>query len=603
MAANDARDYSALTPLERARRVKEDVERELLSLPGVTGVGVGYKYVGGKKTDQVAIIVHVKRKPRDVPAAALVPKTIRGVPTDVVERRFLPRALDLAPGPLKVPVTHLQPLVDANRYQTLKGGISGGPCGAVNGDASAGTFGAVVLDNATGEPMLLTNFHVLAPEGQFTIGDTVVQPARPDGGKCPTDVVATLARLVLGGRVDAAAARITERDHACEIVDIGRVAGIAAATLDMKVRKRGRTTGLTSGVVSAIDLTTTTPFPGIGDITLTHQIEIVAGAPALIVAPGFFVPVNWTTAPLTLAGDVTVERDAVGPNPGITVTGTTGSLFHATVGSNVSRYMVFGADNNVLILESTTAAGPVTHRVTLVDFTTSQPSERLILTGSASSASVQLPVVQHSQDAGTVFLIYSSSGTHIQNLAMVRSKDAAFVCPGPPPFIPTGETRGEATTTHLIIHYSSGGMSKQVPCSLAPGGTDDTFGLSGDSGAVVVDEARRIVGLFFASNEAITDDAGNVLVKEGAIAQANPIAAVLEALSVRVCESGDGGGAVPPPSGGSGRLTLSVRDLAERCLNKPLPLSVRQHVFENAGTGTLSLRARLHQIRAQCGAV
>jgi len=52
--------------LDEIRRIKNEAEAELLKLPGVVGVDVGYKYVGGKKTDVLAIRVYVKEK-KDVP--------------------------------------------------------------------------------------------------------------------------------------------------------------------------------------------------------------------------------------------------------------------------------------------------------------------------------------------------------------------------------------------------------------------------------------------------------------------------------------------------------------------------------------------------------
>lgn len=74
--------------LSEIRRVKEKVEPELLNLPGVTGVDIGYKYTAGKKTDVLAIRVLVKEK-KDVPEDLAVPKEVQGVPTDVIERRFV----------------------------------------------------------------------------------------------------------------------------------------------------------------------------------------------------------------------------------------------------------------------------------------------------------------------------------------------------------------------------------------------------------------------------------------------------------------------------------------------------------------------------------
>ena len=70
------------------RQVKEEVEDEWLQWPGVTGVDVGYKIVGGKKTDQPAILVYVKKKGRYL-LQHEIPKTVGEVPTDVIERTFV----------------------------------------------------------------------------------------------------------------------------------------------------------------------------------------------------------------------------------------------------------------------------------------------------------------------------------------------------------------------------------------------------------------------------------------------------------------------------------------------------------------------------------
>jgi hypothetical protein len=74
--------------LDEIRRIKTEVEAELLKLPGVTGVDIGYKIIGGEKTGVLAIRVYVAEK-KDVPEEHAVPKQIRGVPTDVIERRFV----------------------------------------------------------------------------------------------------------------------------------------------------------------------------------------------------------------------------------------------------------------------------------------------------------------------------------------------------------------------------------------------------------------------------------------------------------------------------------------------------------------------------------
>ncbi len=73
--------------VQHAQDVKRRHEAELLRKPNVVGVGIGYRQRGGQPTNEVSIVVSVKKK---VPAAQLkggdqVPASIEGVPVDVVE--------------------------------------------------------------------------------------------------------------------------------------------------------------------------------------------------------------------------------------------------------------------------------------------------------------------------------------------------------------------------------------------------------------------------------------------------------------------------------------------------------------------------------------
>jgi len=80
--------------MEAIRRVKEAHEQRLLSLPGVTGVDIGYKIVNGQKTNEQVIRVYVEEKKNEdeLPAEQIIPKEIEGVKTDVIQRRFAPLA-------------------------------------------------------------------------------------------------------------------------------------------------------------------------------------------------------------------------------------------------------------------------------------------------------------------------------------------------------------------------------------------------------------------------------------------------------------------------------------------------------------------------------
>ncbi len=77
-------------------------------------------------------------------------------------------------------------------HDPMRGGISV----SVARDYSAGTLGGLVCDHATGELMMLSNWHVLVAERWIAAGLPICQPDRLDGG-LPSDVVATTTRHAL----------------------------------------------------------------------------------------------------------------------------------------------------------------------------------------------------------------------------------------------------------------------------------------------------------------------------------------------------------------------------------------------------------------------
>jgi hypothetical protein len=73
--------------LENVTRARDAAVDRLMRIPGVTGVGVGHRVVGGERTETLAIVVYVSQK-RDDPEEPIPPE-IDGVPTDVQERSFV----------------------------------------------------------------------------------------------------------------------------------------------------------------------------------------------------------------------------------------------------------------------------------------------------------------------------------------------------------------------------------------------------------------------------------------------------------------------------------------------------------------------------------
>ena len=149
-------------------------------------------------------------------------------------------------------------------------------------DCCSGTLGALVED-AGKRQYLLSNNHVLAKSDHASVGDTIIQPGlidnncTPYGESAGVQPVAQLTGwLPLNAKqtnADAAIARVFSRsvDASGSILELGgrQADGTLAAAppgisstggrgenawLEMKVAKSGRTTGLTCGGVSAVDL-------------------------------------------------------------------------------------------------------------------------------------------------------------------------------------------------------------------------------------------------------------------------------------------------------------------------------------------------------------
>jgi hypothetical protein len=155
-------------------------------------------------------------------------------------------------------------------------------------DCCSGTLGALVQDSGS-RLYLLSNNHVLARSDQASVGDAIVQPGLIDNNCTPsgsgsgvTAIAALHEWLPLRARstnVDAAIAQVSGRsvDPAGSILEFGaRQAngtlaaappGVSstggkgeAAALSMRVAKSGRTTGLTCGNVTALDLDVTIDY-------------------------------------------------------------------------------------------------------------------------------------------------------------------------------------------------------------------------------------------------------------------------------------------------------------------------------------------------------
>ena len=118
---------------------------------------------------------------------------------------------------------------------------------------TAGTLGTVVRRGQ--ERLLLSNAHVLARSGLASLGDPVRQPGPADGGTAQDRVGWLEGWAPLGAdapnTVDAALAGL---DDGIEVDGAGSPTATAALDGDELVEKLGRTTGFTSGRVTAIEV-------------------------------------------------------------------------------------------------------------------------------------------------------------------------------------------------------------------------------------------------------------------------------------------------------------------------------------------------------------
>jgi len=256
--------WSGVPPADEAR---------LLRTRNVVGVGIAKKVVGGRPTDEPCIVVLVERK---VPKSGLrrrdlIPEIIGTMKTDVVETGEI-RALQSRTG----------------RVRPAPGGVSIG-----HYRITAGTLGVVV--RRAGVRLILSNNHVLANSNSAGVGDAILQPGPYDGGTS-NDRIATLEEFVpivfdsfwdwllslfgisrpVRNVVDAAVGRpLADAVVSDEILEIGTASGTAPPAIGTRVRKSGRTSGLTEGEVTAISVTVRVSYGGLRVARFRDQV--VAG--------------------------------------------------------------------------------------------------------------------------------------------------------------------------------------------------------------------------------------------------------------------------------------------------------------------------------------
>lgn len=260
--------------LERAREVKERHEARLFEVTGVVGVGVGLH-----GDSRPAVVIFTEK-----PGVRGLPASLEGVPVVVrVSGKFvaLPKGGN---GKGKPPKRPEEPAPDERWLRPVPIGVSTG-----HPDITAGTIGARVTNGTN--VYALSNNHIYANSNDATIGDNVTQPGRVDGGTVPADVIGTLSAFVPidfdGGNnfIDAAIA-LTSTDNLRNYTPsdgYGTPKSVTAEPyLAMKVKKYGRTTGLTKGQVLGILTSVDVDYGEPGSPKLARFVN------QLVIYPGTF---------------------------------------------------------------------------------------------------------------------------------------------------------------------------------------------------------------------------------------------------------------------------------------------------------------------------
>ena len=131
-----------MSRLDAVRQATALHKEALMSQPNVIGLGVGYKTTRGRVSDELSVVVLVRRKlpPAVLSEEALLPQELEGIRTDVIE------------------VGDLRALADrTDRWRPAPAGVSLG-----HYQVTAGTFGCIVHDRNSGTRLVLSNNHVLA---------------------------------------------------------------------------------------------------------------------------------------------------------------------------------------------------------------------------------------------------------------------------------------------------------------------------------------------------------------------------------------------------------------------------------------------------------
>jgi len=271
-AANPGSSIPTDNPgIKKAMEVQDRHIEKLMRIPGVMGVGTG---MGAKGRPVIRVF------------------TIRaGVPN-------IPQKLEEIPVEAKVTGMFVAQSDPRDRFpRPVPIGVSTG-----HPDITAGTLGARVIDGS-GNVYALSNNHVYANSNNAGIGDNALQPGTYDGGADPDDAIGTLFDYEL---IDFSLFGANTMDAAIVLTTPGEVGNATPKNSDgsdmgygtpssviwgdsdadgefdnvndllgLAVKKFGRTTRLTHGTVSEINVTVDVCYDNCGNIFFAYLARFV----------------------------------------------------------------------------------------------------------------------------------------------------------------------------------------------------------------------------------------------------------------------------------------------------------------------------------------
>ena len=330
-SAQESGDREETLSLEHPRAhealtIQKNVTHGMMQLPGVLGTAVGVADTG-----EGTLVIYVDRDhPSHGDLARSFPAQIRGAQSSVNVRveltdKFVAYAAHTAKQSLPIQL-----------------GTSGGwSKDLANGYCCGGTLGALVKVN--GIQYIMSNYHVFESDivagGNGIIassGDPVIQPGLIDANCSAANAqsVGTLVKLssLPNSNVDVSLAQVTSGkvNTTGAILEIGTISkNTVAAALRQKVKKSGRTTGLTSSTISGLN----------ASISVAYENECAGGVAFTKIFTGQIVVSNSGSKFLNAgdSGSLMVENVTTNPRAvGLLYAGSTTSAIANPIGPVLS---------------------------------------------------------------------------------------------------------------------------------------------------------------------------------------------------------------------------------------------------------------------------